>query len=339
MHFALRLVSTIHKKEVAPFLTTLIEAEDEYKYFSYTSVHDIDCIINADIYLFYVDEKPAGYLLFRNPLQDESHGHLEYILSSTMRGKGYGKFLLKEGLHLAEQADIDRVLLLSPTDSISSCKVIESHDGLLWKEEVDTSFYWIQLGKDVLAPLESKRLYLRLFEQKDLEDFYSYAKEEGVGEMAGWPHHTSIEESKRILNSFLESKQDYAIIDKQTNCVIGSLGVMARHYDPTYRNTKQREIGYVLKKEYWGKGYMSEAVSCVLKYMFEILHVDIVWCSHFSFNHRSARVIEKAGFQFHHDGIYNAYLLQETYDEKTYILSKESYTKQKEVRSTHPKAV
>lgn len=339
MHFALRLVSTIHKKEAVAFLTTLFEAEDECKYFSYTTAQDIDCITDVDMYLFYVDEKPAGCLLFRNSLQDESHGHLEYILSSTMRGKGYGSLLLKEGLHLAKQAGIDRVLLLSPTASIPSCKVIEDHDGRFWKEVADTTFYWIQLGKDVLAPLESKRLSLRLFEEKDLEDFYSYAKEEGVGEMAGWPHHTSIEESKRILNSFLESKQDYAIIDKQTNRVIGSLGVMARYYDPAYQNTKQREIGYVLKKEYWGKGFMSEAVSCVLKYMFEILNVDIVWCSHFTFNHRSVRVIEKAGFQYHHNGVYNAYLLHDTYEEKTYLLTKESYAKQKEVRSIHPKDV
>lgn len=333
MKYSLHSLSSLHKKEMDLF--ALFESEEvmclPFQEFDDPSI--------SNVYIFYVDEHPAGCLLFRIQLQNELHGHLEYFLSTKMRGKGYAEILLEKCLQLAKEAGIDRVLLLSPTASISSCKVIENHDGRLWKEEAETSFYWIQLGKDVLAPLESKRLYLRLFEQKDLEDFYSYAKEEGVGEMAGWPHHTSLEESRRILNSFLENKQDYAIIDKQTNRVIGSLGVMARYYDSTYRNTKQREIGYVLKKEYWGQGYMSEAVSCVLKYMFEILHVDIVWCSHFSFNHRSKRVIEKAGFRFHHDGIYNAYLLHETYDEKTYILSKESYAKQKEVRSTQPKAV
>ena len=42
--------------------------------------------------------------------------------------------------------------------------------------------------------IETNRLLLRSFKQSDLKDFYEYASIEGVGEMAGWPHHKSIEE-------------------------------------------------------------------------------------------------------------------------------------------------
>ena len=51
--------------------------------------------------------------------------------------------------------------------------------------------------------LETDRLILRPFRETDLEDFYAYASVEGVGEMAGWPHHTSMETSRRVLDSFI----------------------------------------------------------------------------------------------------------------------------------------
>ena len=50
--------------------------------------------------------------------------------------------------------------------------------------------------------LETERLILRPFRQEDLQDFYEYASVEGVGEMAGWRHHGSIEKSQEILDMF-----------------------------------------------------------------------------------------------------------------------------------------
>ena len=42
--------------------------------------------------------------------------------------------------------------------------------------------------------IETERLVLRAFETADLEDLFEYAREEGVGEPAGWKHHESIDE-------------------------------------------------------------------------------------------------------------------------------------------------
>ena len=44
--------------------------------------------------------------------------------------------------------------------------------------------------------LETERLVLRAFKDSDLNDFYEYASEDGVGEMAGWKHHERMEETK-----------------------------------------------------------------------------------------------------------------------------------------------
>ena len=52
--------------------------------------------------------------------------------------------------------------------------------------------------------IETERLILRAFMPSDLDDFYEYASVEGVGEMAGWHHHESIEKSQEILDIFID---------------------------------------------------------------------------------------------------------------------------------------
>ncbi|MBQ4638433.1 MAG: N-acetyltransferase, partial [Clostridia bacterium] len=54
--------------------------------------------------------------------------------------------------------------------------------------------------------LETPRLILRPWKTSDIDDFFEYAKVPGVGEMAGWPHHTSKDTSKMVMESFIEGK-------------------------------------------------------------------------------------------------------------------------------------
>ena len=57
-------------------------------------------------------------------------------------------------------------------------------------------------------------------------------------------------------------------------------------------------IEYVLSKDYWGLGLMTECVKKILEYGFFILNLDIITVSHFKENIRSKRVIEKCGFVY-----------------------------------------
>jgi ribosomal-protein-alanine N-acetyltransferase len=43
--------------------------------------------------------------------------------------------------------------------------------------------------------MQTPRLFLRWFTQRDLKDLFAYASVEGIGERAGWPHHKSLDES------------------------------------------------------------------------------------------------------------------------------------------------
>ena len=153
--------------------------------------------------------------------------------------------------------------------------------------------------------IETPRLILRPWQDSDLEDFYAYASEEGVGEMAGWAHHQSMEESRKILDLFMEGKHTFALELRENGHVIGSLGLEERDENLDLPKTlKGREIGYVLRKEYWGRGLMPEAVQAVIDYSFRELKLDYLTCGHFLRNSQSARVIEKCGFRYLKDILY-----------------------------------
>lgn len=173
--------------------------------------------------------------------------------------------------------------------------------------------------------IETDRLLLRAFKESDLDDFFAYASVPGVGEMAGWPHHTSISTSKIILSSFLKTKEVFAIYHKADKKVIGSLGLHMAWTDreEEFRHLKTKNIGYVLAKEYWGQGLVPEAVKAVIDYGFDVLGLDAFSVEHFVENVQSRRVIEKCGFRFVKNGVYHAKLLNKYFDELRYILMKE----------------
>lgn len=155
--------------------------------------------------------------------------------------------------------------------------------------------------------LHTDRLILRPWQESDLEDLYEYARVDGVGQMAGWKPHESKQTSQRILDSFIHGKKTFAL--EYAGKVIGSLGI--EHYKegayPELDTLRGRELGYVLSKDFWGRGLMPEAVQAVIGYLFETLHMDFVIISHFVWNSRSRRVIEKCGLQYIKNSIHETH--------------------------------
>ena len=148
--------------------------------------------------------------------------------------------------------------------------------------------------------LHTDRMILRPWRQTDLDDLYAYASVDGVGQMAGWKPHESKEESQKILDMFIGHKKTFAL--EYQGKVIGSLGIEQYNEDhfPEFADKKCREIGYVLSKEYWGQGLIPEAVMELMRYGFENLKLNRIWCGYFDGNEKSKRVQEKCGFHYHH---------------------------------------
>ena len=143
--------------------------------------------------------------------------------------------------------------------------------------------------------LETERLILRPWEETDAEECYKYAKDPRVGPIAGWPVHTSVENSRQIIRDVLMVPETYAIVLKKTGLPVGSIGL---HHNDLAEKDDESELGYWLGVPYWGQGMVPEASREILRHAFEDLGLARVWCCYYDGNEKSKRVQEKLGFKY-----------------------------------------
>ncbi|MEN8075967.1 GNAT family N-acetyltransferase [Clostridioides difficile] len=177
-----------------------------------------------------------------------------------------------------------------------------------------------------MKSIETERLILRQWCKEDYLDMYDYASDDRVGPNAGWPVHKNIDDSKEIVDMFMTGDEEYAVVLKSENKVIGGIGLHYRKIDKNMKGNNAREIGYVLNPKYWGNEYIPEAVKALIKFGFEELNLDLVWCGHFDFNSKSRRVVEKCGFNFKFEKVRKLPLLNDKeVNELYYNISREEY--------------
>ena len=147
----------------------------------------------------------------------------------------------------------------------------------------------------------TERLVLRPWLESDAESLYKYAQDPAIGPIAGWPPHTSVEDSLNIIRTVFAAPETYAVVLKETNEPVGSIGIMfGDSLHSAEMQANEAEIGYWIGKPYWGQGLIPEAVLRLLQRCFEDLGMTAVWCGYYDGNTKSRRVMEKCGFRFHH---------------------------------------
>lgn len=152
------------------------------------------------------------------------------------------------------------------------------------------------LKKRIRVPrLETERLILREWTPADAEDLYEYARDPDVGPHAGWKPHEDVRESRKIIDELFRSNETWALVEKESGRIVGSIGLEQDKYRPEIRS---REMGYSLGKAYWGRGYMTEAAKRLIHYAFEELKLEILMIRTGDANLRSRRVIDKCGFTY-----------------------------------------
>jgi len=147
---------------------------------------------------------------------------------------------------------------------------------------------------------ETSRLVLRPWSETDAESLYEHAKNVNIGPAAGWPIHTSVENSAEIIRGVLSADENYAVTLKNENKAIGSIGLMIGAKSNMNIGENEAEIGYWIGEPYWGQGLIPEAVRELMHYAFGALSMTTLWCGYFDGNEKSKRAQEKCGFKFHH---------------------------------------
>ena len=98
----------------------------------------------------------------------------------------------------------------------------------------------------------------------------------------------------------------FALTERHHHQLLGSISLALREARQSDRSLWLiGSLGYWLGREFWGVGYMSEAVATMLDFAFQELGVDRIEAEHKRDNPASGRVMVKCGLRFieerHHD--------------------------------------
>ncbi|WP_210617624.1 GNAT family N-acetyltransferase [Mammaliicoccus lentus] len=145
--------------------------------------------------------------------------------------------------------------------------------------------------------IETKRLILRDWEEKDIEIFQSMNASPEVRRY--FPDILSYQATKNIVNQMQEviTKQKiglFAVELKATNSFIGMVGInyIPENSDLNLSQLPFYEIGWRLDKTVWGNGLATEAAEAVLNYAKE-QGIEEVYSFTSEINKPSRRVMEK----------------------------------------------
>ncbi len=144
--------------------------------------------------------------------------------------------------------------------------------------------------------LETKRLILREINEHDFEDIREILQNSKV--MYAYEHDFTDEDVHEWIDRQIIRYKKYgfglwAVILKTTGNVIGQAGLTMQ----PYKNEEVLEIGYLLKYQYWHKGYAREAAAACKEYAFEKLNQYKVYSIIKADNWRSVKVAESIGMK------------------------------------------
>lgn len=151
--------------------------------------------------------------------------------------------------------------------------------------------------------LETPRLLLRHWIPSDREGFFQLNSDPIV--MENFPHVLTRQESDAVAERFDNFLSErgwgfWAIELKETGEFIGFTGLnipkIETHFTPCV------EIGWRLKKEFWRKGYASEAAAAALEFGFDVLHLEEIIAMTAVQNIASRKVMEKLGMIYDPQG-------------------------------------
>ena len=159
-----------------------------------------------------------------------------------------------------------------------------------------------------IAPPEviaTTQLVLRRPRMSDADDIFdNYAADPEVTRYVTWRPYTDRSEVAPFLQSRLarwDSGEEHSWVIKrpQEDRIIGMIGCRVREH--------AADIGYVMSRNYWNRGYTTEAAKAIVDWASNLKFVYRVWAVCDVENKASSRVLEKVGMQ--REGILRRYIV------------------------------
>ena len=156
----------------------------------------------------------------------------------------------------------------------------------------------------VLEPLETQRLYLRSMNANDVEALFAIY---GDAEVMRYASDDPFPESATVLVMLASVEQllsegrslEWGITEHHSGELIGTCGLHS--FKPEIGSA---EVGCMLARKAWGKGYMREALGVVLVYAHRTLGLTRLRADIDPPNTRSIRLFKRLGFVYIQDTFY-----------------------------------
>jgi len=143
--------------------------------------------------------------------------------------------------------------------------------------------------------LKTQRLRLRKAKLADADAiFRQYAQDPEVTKFVSWLAHRNIEETRDYMKmcqlAWDIGRAFHWVIERQEDGQ--AIGMMIGRANP-----EKWELGFVLARDYWGRGYMTEALKGIIAWTLQQKDIFRIWAVCDIDNKASARVMEKAGMK------------------------------------------
>lgn len=156
--------------------------------------------------------------------------------------------------------------------------------------------------------LTTARFILRNLDKRDVEGMFALDNDPGVHTYLGNRPIRHKEEAQAIIDSVSKQYQEYgigrwAIIDKATNEFVGWTGL--KYEQSLRRDFRYYDLGYRLRKKYWGQGIATETALASLQYGFVEMNLSEIYAAAHIDNAASNRVLRKVGFTWQETFVYD----------------------------------
>ncbi len=146
---------------------------------------------------------------------------------------------------------------------------------------------------------ETANLRIRKFEQDDAQRLYDNHLEEEVKKWIPNESYADLEETQGAIDFYVNCVNSkhlpyvLAVELRETGELIGDTGV-----NEVEGNTDEVEIGYCICKKYSGKGYATELLNAMTRFINEQFGIKVLYGRVMRGNDASIRVLEKNGYEF-----------------------------------------
>ena len=144
--------------------------------------------------------------------------------------------------------------------------------------------------------MEGKKVRIRAIEKTDIDEIMKWVNDPEVMDNLLTRYPVSRYQEEKWIEKALDGTNDrnkVFAIETKDGVYLGGIGL--HRIDWENRNA---EVGLVIgKKEYWNKGYGTDAMMTILDFAFSHMNLHRVYLRVYSFNERGIRSYEKCGFR------------------------------------------